>query len=100
MSPRRPLTYFPRRARIDALVNPATALESTVQEFLDSCEVTPQAAFADLVNCVFRLCGCNSSLDSDIVVDIDGVVDFLSDVVDEIKGVRARFVFRLSLLPT
>lgn len=74
--------------RVDALVNPATALESTVQDFLDACESSPNGAYADLVNCVFRLCGCNSSLDQDIVVDIDGIVDFLSDVVEEIKGVR------------
>lgn len=73
---------------LDALLNPATALESTVQDFLDSFGATPEAASADLINCVFRVCGCNSSVDSDQVMDSDGVVDFLGDVVEEIKGVR------------
>lgn len=72
---------------LDALLNPSTALDATVQDFLDSFQESSDAAFADLVNCVFRACGCNSSVNSDEVVDSDGVVEFLNDLIEEIKSV-------------
>ncbi|KAF8314489.1 hypothetical protein DL93DRAFT_2097241 [Clavulina sp. PMI_390] len=77
-------------ALFNALINPSTALESTVQDFLDSLSTTPEAASADLVTCVFRLCGCNTSVNSDEVMDSDGILDFLNDVVEEIKGTEAQ----------
>lgn len=71
----------------DALLNPATALDATVQDFLDSFQESSDAALADLINCVFRACGCNSSVNSDEAVDSDGIVEFLADLVEELKNV-------------
>lgn len=52
-------------------------------------EANSDAALAELITCVLRLCGCNSAVDSHIVVDSDGVVDFLADLVEELKEVWA-----------
>ena len=40
---------------------------------------------------MLRACGCNSSVDSDQVLDSDGVVDALDDLTEEIKTVSFAF---------
>ncbi|KAG8859678.1 hypothetical protein FRB96_004252 [Tulasnella sp. 330] len=69
----------------NAILNPSAALQSTAEDFLDSYERMPGAALADLINCVLRACGCNASVDSDQVLDSDGIVDCLDDLMDDIK---------------
>ncbi|KAG8986084.1 hypothetical protein FRB93_005518 [Tulasnella sp. JGI-2019a] len=72
-------------ALFNAILNPSAALQSTAEDFLDSYERSPGAALADLVNCVLRACGCNASVDSDRVLDSDGIIDCLDDLMEDIK---------------
>lgn len=81
----------------DAILNPSAALQSTAEDFLDSYARSTAPALADLVNCVLRACGSNASLDSDQVMDSDGVVDWLDDLMEVMKKVRNR---RLDYYPT
>ncbi|KAF8337116.1 uncharacterized protein EI90DRAFT_3044949 [Cantharellus anzutake] len=74
----------------NSLLNSAAALQSTVQDFLDSLEANADAALAELITCILRLCGCNSTVDSHVVVDSDGVVDFLGDLVEEVKEAESQ----------
>ncbi|KAG9003732.1 hypothetical protein FRB90_011132 [Tulasnella sp. 427] len=37
------------------------------------------------MNCILRCCGCNASVDSDQVLDTDGVVDVLEDLMEAMK---------------
>lgn len=71
-------------------MNPAAALQSTVEDFLYSFQQAPEHALADLITCVLRTCGSNESVDSDKVVDYDGVVDALDDFTELLKEVRNR----------
>lgn len=68
-------------------MNPAAALQSTVEDFLDSFQQSPQVALADLINCILRTCGSNDSVDSDRAVDYDGIVDALDDFTEALKEV-------------
>jgi cohesin complex subunit SA-1/2 len=71
----------------DAILNPATALQTTVEDFLESFSQTPEAALADLINCVLRSCGCNDSVDLDQVVDLDAIVDALDTFTEQLRKV-------------
>ena len=71
----------------DAIMNPAAALQSTAEDYLESLASTPGHSLADLINCVLRSCGCNDSVDEDRVVDDDGVVDALDDFTEILKKV-------------
>lgn len=71
----------------DAIMNPAAALQSTAEDYLESLSSTPAQSLADLINCVLRSCGCNDSVDEDRVVDYDGVVDALDDFTEILKKV-------------
>jgi hypothetical protein len=77
------LTHFK-----DAIMNPSAALQSTVEDFLDSLKETPGAAQAELVNCILRACGCNDTVNEDETVDYDGVVDALDNFTEALKQVR------------
>jgi len=66
-------------------MNPSSALQSTAEDFLESLEQTPGAALAELVNLVLRACGCNDSVNSDEVLDYDGVVDALDNFTEGLK---------------
>lgn len=79
-------------------MNPAAALQSTVEDFLESFQQSPQAALADLITCVLRACGSNDSVDSDKVVDYDGIVDALDDFTEVLKEVDG--IFTAYLLST
>ncbi|KAG8818564.1 hypothetical protein FRC17_010784 [Serendipita sp. 399] len=68
------------------ILSPTTALQDTVDDLLESLDNTPAQALAELVNCFLRTCGCNSSIDSDQVMDTDGVVDILDDFTEVLKG--------------
>jgi cohesin complex subunit SA-1/2 len=71
----------------DAVMNPAAALQSTTEDFLESLEQTPGAAQAELINLILRSCGCNDSVDADEVLDYDGVVDALDTFTEGLKQV-------------
>lgn len=73
----------------DAIMNPSAALQSTVEDFLDSLKETPGAAQAELVNCILRACGCNDTVNEDETVDYDGVVDALDNFTEALKQVRS-----------
>lgn len=73
--------------RTDTILNPSAALQSTVEDFLESLEATPNPTQAELINAILRACGCNDSVDHDQVVDYDGIVDVLDDFSDVLKTV-------------
>ena len=68
-------------------MNPAAALQSTAEDYLESLSNSPGPSLAELINCVLRTCGCNESLDEDRVMDYDGVVDALDDFTELLKKV-------------
>ena len=70
-------------------MNPAAALQSTVEDFLESFQQAPQVALSELINCILRTCGSNDSVDSDRAVDYDGIVDALDDFTEVLKEVRS-----------
>ncbi|KAL0946186.1 hypothetical protein HGRIS_012447 [Hohenbuehelia grisea] len=69
----------------NAILNPAAALQSTVEDFLESLKESPDAAQAELINLILRACGCNDSVNGDEVVDYDGVVDALDNFTELLK---------------
>lgn len=73
--------------RIDAIMNPAAALQSTAEDFIESLSQTPGASLAELTNCILRACGCNESVNADEAVDYDGVVDALDNFTEGLKKV-------------
>ncbi|KIM27792.1 hypothetical protein M408DRAFT_329747 [Serendipita vermifera MAFF 305830] len=73
-------------ALFNLILSPVTALQDTADNFLESLDNTPEKALAELINCVLRTCGCNSSVDSDQVMDTDGVVDALDEFTEGFKG--------------
>ncbi|KAH8990784.1 hypothetical protein EDB92DRAFT_1935195 [Lactarius akahatsu] len=72
-------------ALFNAIMNPSAALQLTVEDFLESLKETPEAAQAELVNCILRACGCNDSVNQDEAVDYDGVVDALDNFTEALK---------------
>lgn len=72
---------------LDALLNPSAALQSTAEDFLDSFERAAEPALADIINCIFRSCGCNASVSADEATDSDGVVDTLEALMEDVKKV-------------
>lgn len=66
-------------------MNPSAALQSVVEDFLDSISQTPAPAQAELINCIFRSCGCNHTIDGDEAVDYDGIVDALDNITEALK---------------
>lgn len=92
---------------VDSILNPSTTLQSTAEDYLSSLSSTPSLALADLINCILRACGCNESVDSNQVMDSDGVVDVLDTFTEGLKQVRllaflpytyAKHFFRQTLL--
>lgn len=69
-------------------MNPSAALQSTVEDFLESLSETPGPAQAELVNSILRCCGCNDTVNADEAVDYDGVVDALDNFTEALKQVR------------
>ncbi|KAH9947828.1 hypothetical protein B0H21DRAFT_821509 [Amylocystis lapponica] len=72
-------------ALFNAIINPAAALQSTAEDFLESLSQTPGPSQAELINCILRACGCNDSVNEDEVVDYDGVVDALDNFTEGLK---------------
>lgn len=70
-------------------MNPSTALQSTVEDFFESLEQSPGAALAELINLILRACGCNDTVNSDEVIDYDGVVDALDNFTEGLKQVAS-----------
>ncbi|KAF9817346.1 hypothetical protein IEO21_03487 [Rhodonia placenta] len=66
-------------------MNPAAALQSTAEDFIESLSQTPGASLAELTNCILRACGCNESVNADEAVDYDGVVDALDNFTEGLK---------------
>lgn len=71
----------------DAIMNPASALQSSAEDFLESFQQSQEAALAELINLVLRSCGSNDSVDTDQVVDFDGIVSTLDDFTELLKQV-------------
>ncbi|KAF9463277.1 hypothetical protein BDZ94DRAFT_636599 [Collybia nuda] len=69
----------------NAIMNPSAALQSTAEDFLESLGQSPGAAQAELINLILRSCGCNDSVNSDEVLDYDGVVDALDNFTEGLK---------------
>ncbi|CCM03065.1 uncharacterized protein FIBRA_05185 [Fibroporia radiculosa] len=69
----------------NAIMNPAAALQSTVEDYLESLSRAPGLSLAELVNCILRTCGCNDTVNGDEVVDYDGVVDALDNFTEGLK---------------
>ncbi|KAI0058337.1 hypothetical protein BV25DRAFT_1283433 [Artomyces pyxidatus] len=72
-------------ALFNAIMNPSAALQSTVEDFLESLSETSAAAQAELVNCILRACGSNEVVNMDEAVDYDGVVDALDNFTEALK---------------
>lgn len=72
---------------LDAIMNPAAALQSTTEDFLESLEQAPGAAQAELIALFLRSCGCNDTVSADDAVDYDGVVDNLDNITEALKQV-------------
>ncbi|KAF7329868.1 SCD domain-containing protein [Mycena kentingensis (nom. inval.)] len=80
----------------NAILNPAAALQSTAEDFLESLAETPNLALAELVNMVLRCCGCNETMDGDQAVDVDGILDTLDEVTEELKKEAATAEYPLN----
>ncbi|KAI0052365.1 hypothetical protein FA95DRAFT_1675331 [Auriscalpium vulgare] len=72
-------------ALFNAIMNPSAALQSTVEDFLESLSDSPAAAQAEFINAILRACGCNDIVDGDAVLDSDGVVDALDNFTEVLK---------------
>ncbi|KAF9224974.1 hypothetical protein BS17DRAFT_779369 [Gyrodon lividus] len=83
----------------NAILNPSAALQSTAEDFLDSLSQSAGAAQAELINCIFRACGCNDSVDADEVLDYDGVVDSLDNFTEVLKQENSPIYPLTSKLP-
>ncbi|KAH7915934.1 hypothetical protein BJ138DRAFT_1076400 [Hygrophoropsis aurantiaca] len=83
----------------NAILNPSAALQSTVEDFLESLSQSPGAAQAELLNCILRACGCNDSVDADEVLDYDGVVDSLDNFTEGLKQENSPIYPLTSKLP-
>jgi cohesin complex subunit SA-1/2 len=68
-------------------MNTSAALQSIVEDFLESLVETPSTAQAELINCILRACGCNETVNGDEAVDYDGVVDALDNFTEALKQV-------------
>ncbi|CAK5263770.1 unnamed protein product, partial [Mycena citricolor] len=80
----------------NAILNPAAALQSTAEDFLESLDQSPELALAELVNLVMRACGCNETLSADQVADFDGIIDTLDDVTEELKKEQSLTAYPLT----
>ncbi|EAU84056.2 cohesin subunit [Coprinopsis cinerea okayama7 len=69
----------------NAIMNPAAALQSTVEDFLESLTQSPEAAQAELINLFLRSCGCNDTVSPADAVDYDGVLDNLDNITEALK---------------
>lgn len=68
-------------------MNSSANLQSTIEDFLESLSQSPEHALAELTNCVLRCCGCSDAVNSDQVIDYEGVVDVLEDMTEALKNV-------------
>ena len=80
-------------------MNPAAVLQATVEDFLEALSHTPDAALAELVNCILRACGCNHTLDADEVADLDNAPSKLDDIIEVMKQDEATVYPLTSKLP-
>ncbi|KAF8153202.1 hypothetical protein B0H34DRAFT_800432 [Crassisporium funariophilum] len=69
----------------NAIMNPASPLQSSAEDFLESLQQSPGSALAELINLVLRSCGCNDSVDADGAADFDGIVSTLDDFTEFLK---------------
>ena len=71
-------------------MNPASPLQSSAEDFLESLQQSPGSALSELINLVLRACGCSDSVNADEAVDFDGIVSTLDDFTESLKQVRIR----------
>ena len=80
----------------DAIMNPASPLQLSAEDFLESLQQSPGPALSELINLVLRACGCSDSVNADEAVDFDGIVSTLDDFTESLKQVCIRLL-RLTL---
>ncbi|GAA5954369.1 hypothetical protein JCM3765_004438 [Sporobolomyces pararoseus] len=69
----------------NSVKSPNTALQTCVDDWIDSYKEDSGPAMAEMVNFVLRCCGCNASVDEHQAEDENGIVENLKDIVDEFK---------------
>lgn len=69
----------------NAVVNTASALQSTAEDWVIAYQSAPGAALAQLVTFILRSSACNESIDGDQAQDLDGVVDTIDDIQEIFK---------------
>jgi cohesin complex subunit SA-1/2 len=74
---------------LDTILNPAAALQSAAEDFLESYAATPDLALSELVTCTLRCCGVNASITRDEATDTDGVVEKLDDLSEQLLQVQS-----------
>lgn len=72
----------------NAIRNPESALQTAVEDWVVAYQSEPTAALTELVNCILRCCGCNSTVDEATTMDLDNVVDSLEELQEEFRKVR------------
>ncbi|KDR77313.1 hypothetical protein GALMADRAFT_267467 [Galerina marginata CBS 339.88] len=83
----------------NAIMNPASPLQSSAEDFLESLQQSPGPALAELINLVLRSCGSNDSVDADQAVDFDGIVSTLDDFTESLKQENSPIYPLTSKLP-
>ncbi|KAF8902622.1 hypothetical protein CPB84DRAFT_1961568 [Gymnopilus junonius] len=89
----------PDNPLFNAIMNPASPLQSSAEDFLESLQQSPEAALAELINLVLRSCGCNDSVDADQALDFDGIVSTLDDFTESLKQENSPIYPLTSKLP-
>ncbi|CAO1630591.1 unnamed protein product [Sympodiomycopsis kandeliae] len=69
----------------NAVKNPESALQTTVEEWVVAYQETPGPALTDLINFIIRCCACNGTVDETLVRDLDNVVDSAQEIQEEAK---------------
>ncbi|KAK4699710.1 cohesin complex subunit SA-1/2, partial [Phenoliferia sp. Uapishka_3] len=70
----------------NAVRNPDSALQSTVDDWVESYQEATGPALAELINFFLRTCGCNASIDEHQAEDENGIVDVLDGIQDDFKN--------------
>ena len=78
----------------DALLSPDIALQPVIEDWVETYQqtanddVSERASVHELVLFCIRCCGLSSDVDEDEAMDIDGTVDTIERIQDEIVRVR------------
>ncbi|KAM0753990.1 hypothetical protein T439DRAFT_298458 [Meredithblackwellia eburnea MCA 4105] len=70
----------------NAIRNPNSALQTVVDDWVESYQQNAGPAMAELINFVLRACGCNASIDEHQALDENGIVDVLDEIQNDFKN--------------